>query len=170
MNALEKSGIYVIADINPPLSGSINKASHAWDVDILTQYIHRIDSLRSFPNLLAFNIGNEIITNSVCRKTKPLKSIPNLVAHFGSVLHPYQENLEAGPYIKARARDVKLYLKSVNSSALVSYASADGKKLSGELARFLSCNSGGPSAELDLFGENSFVFTFSQVLHSFTKQ
>ncbi|EFP84791.2 uncharacterized protein PGTG_10262 [Puccinia graminis f. sp. tritici CRL 75-36-700-3] len=130
MNALEKSGIYVIADINPPLSGSINKASHTWDVDILTQYIHRIDSLRSFPNLLAFNIGNEVITNS--------------------------EHLEAGPYIKARARDVKLYLKSVNSTALVSYASADGKKLSAELARFLSCNSGGPSAELDLFGVNNY--------------
>ncbi|WAQ92683.1 hypothetical protein PtA15_17A165 [Puccinia triticina] len=124
MNALEKSGIYVIADINPSLGVA------SWDVDMLTQSINRIDSLRSFPNLLAFNIGNEMITNI--------------------------ENLEAGPYIKARARDVKLYLKSVNSTALVSYASADGKKLPAELARFFSCHSSGPSAEIDLFGVNNY--------------
>ncbi|POW19949.1 hypothetical protein PSHT_04104 [Puccinia striiformis] len=130
MNALDKSGIYVIADIKSPLSGSTNIASQHWDVDVLTQYINQIDSLRSFPNLLAFNIGDEFITSS--------------------------EAVEAGPYIKARVRDVKLYLKSVNSTALVSYASADGKKFPSELARFLSCHSGGPSAELDLFGLNNY--------------
>ncbi|PLW19227.1 hypothetical protein PCASD_16611 [Puccinia coronata f. sp. avenae] len=127
MNALERVGIYVIADINPR---SANRASQTWDVDLLREYISRIDSLREFPNLLAFNIGNEMIKNS--------------------------ENLEAGPYIKARARDMKMYLKSVNSTALVSYASADGKRFPADLARFLSCNSGGPSAELDLFGVNNY--------------
>ncbi|PLW04550.1 hypothetical protein PCANC_14841 [Puccinia coronata f. sp. avenae] len=127
MNALERVGIYVIADINPR---SANRASQTWDVDLLREYISRIDSLREFPNLLAFNIGNEMIKNS--------------------------ENLEAGPYIKARARDMKTYLKSVNSTALVSYASADGKRFPADLARFLSCNSGGPSAELDLFGVNNY--------------
>jgi hypothetical protein len=64
MNALERVGIYVIADINPR---SANRASQTWDVDLLREYISRIDSLREFPNLLAFNIGNEMIKNSVCQ-------------------------------------------------------------------------------------------------------
>lgn len=130
MIALDKAGIYVIADISLPEGGSINRAAPTWDVNLLTTYIKQIDNLRKFPNILAFNIGNEIVTNN--------------------------DNSAAGPFIKAAARDVKLYLQSVKSPALVAYTSADGKKFPSELARFLACEAGGSAPGLDLFGVNNF--------------
>jgi hypothetical protein len=50
--------------------------------------------------VLAYNIGNEVVTET--------------------------NNTVAAPFIKAAARDVKAYLKSKGSSALVGYASTDG--------------------------------------------
>jgi hypothetical protein len=46
--------------------------------------------------VLAFNIGNEIVTGD--------------------------SNSNTAPYIKAAARDVKAYLRSINSTALVGYS------------------------------------------------
>ncbi|CAH7675334.1 Glucanosyltransferase-domain-containing protein [Phakopsora pachyrhizi] len=128
MNALEKAGIYVIADISLPNEGSINQNAPSWDVSLLSKYITQIDSLRRFPNLLAFNIGNEIITN--------------------------ENKIAVAPYIKAAARDVKRYLKAVKSSALVAYASIDGAKLPAFLAQYVSCDV--VEEGLDLFGLNNY--------------
>lgn len=126
MNALDEAGIYVIADTSLPLNGSINRASPSWDVSLMEQYFRQIDNLKSFPNLLAFNVGNEIVTK--------------------------QENMNAAPFIKASVRETKAYLKSVNSSALVSYASTDGGGYTIDLAYYLTC--GEPDTSVDLYGIN----------------
>ncbi|EGG13017.1 glycoside hydrolase family 72 /Carbohydrate-binding module family 43 [Melampsora larici-populina 98AG31] len=126
MNALDEAGIYVIADTSLPLNGSINRASPSWDVSLMEKYFRQIDNLKSFPNLLAFNIGNEIVTK--------------------------EENMNAAPFIKASVRETKAYLKRVNSSALVSYASTDGGAYTIDLAYYLTC--GEPEISLDLYGIN----------------
>ncbi|KAH9819182.1 glycoside hydrolase family 72 /Carbohydrate-binding module family 43 [Melampsora americana] len=126
MNALDDAGIYVIADTSLPLNGSINRASPSWDVSLMEEYFRQIDNLKSFPNLLAFNVGNEIVTK--------------------------EANMNAAPFIKASVRETKAYLKSVNSSALVSYASTDGGAYTIDLAYYLTC--GGPETSVDLYGIN----------------
>ncbi|CAH7683157.1 Glucanosyltransferase-domain-containing protein [Phakopsora pachyrhizi] len=105
-----KAGIYVIADISLPNEGSINQNAPSWDVSLLSKYITQIDSLRRFPNLLAFNIGNEIITN------------------------------EVGFFSIKNCKRCQRYLKAVKSSALVAYASIDGAKLPAFLAQYVSCD------------------------------
>jgi hypothetical protein len=56
--------------------------------------------LTGLQNVLAYNVGNEVVTMT--------------------------NNTVAAPFIKAAARDVKAYLRSKGSSALVGYASTDG--------------------------------------------
>lgn len=48
-------------DVSLPLNGSINRASPAWTTSLLNEYIRTIDAFSQYDNLLAFNIGNEVI-------------------------------------------------------------------------------------------------------------
>ena len=64
MNALEEAGIYVIADLGLPLNGSINRATPSWDVSLLNAYLLTINNLATYPNLLAVNVGNEVVTST----------------------------------------------------------------------------------------------------------
>lgn len=128
MAALNTAGIYVIADLSLPLNGSINRASPSWDVGLLDQYLVSINNLMPYQNLLAFNVGNEVVTSTA--------------------------NSGAAPYVKAAARDIKAYLRAKGSSALVGYSSADGSTWRDELAAFLVC--GSDSISIDLYGLNNY--------------
>lgn len=66
-----------------------------------------------------------------------------------------KENMNAAPFIKASVRETKAYLKSVNSSALVSYASTDGGAYTIDLAYYLTC--GEPETSVDLYGARSAI-------------
>jgi len=92
----------------------------------LNLYLATIDAFLKYDNVLAFNIGNEVVidTNSTV----------------------------SAPFIKAAARDVKAYLKSKSSSALVGYASTDGAGWRDPLADYLTCASADTS--IDLWGLN----------------
>lgn len=70
----------------------MDRLNPAWTTNLLDLYLNTIDTFLKYDNVLAFNIGNEIVT------------MPNVTA--------------AAPYIKAAARDVKAYLKSKSSGAL----------------------------------------------------
>jgi hypothetical protein len=96
---------------------------------VLDQFIVTIDNLRQYPNMLAFNIGNEVVTGV--------------------------NNTNTLPFVKAAARDVKAYLRSVKSSALVGYASTDGDENSWRdaTANYLTCDSDATS--IDLYGLSS---------------
>jgi Glucanosyltransferase len=93
---------------------------------VLDQFIVTIDNLRQYPNMLAFNIGNEVVTGV--------------------------NNTNTLPFVKAAARDVKAYLRSVNSTALVGYASTDGAENSWRdaTANYLTC--GSDATSIDLYG------------------
>ncbi|KAJ7816237.1 hypothetical protein B0H13DRAFT_2460570 [Mycena leptocephala] len=58
-----------------------------------------IDAFSKYDNLLAFNVGNEVLTTDATN---------------------------TAPFIKAAARDIKAYLTLIGSSALVRYADIDG--------------------------------------------
>ena len=77
MTALETAGIYVIADLGPPLNGSINRATPSWDVSLLNEYLVTINSL-VYPNLLAVNVGNEVVTSTA--NSDAAASVPLVVS------------------------------------------------------------------------------------------
>lgn len=129
MRTFSDAGIYVLLDVSLPLNGSINRASPAWTTSLLNEYIRTIDAFSQYDNLLAFNIGNEVINLPV--------------------------NTDAGPFVKAAARDTKAYLKAKNINALVGYSSVDGEPAFRDpLANYLTC--GDETVSLDLFGLNNY--------------
>lgn len=67
-----------------PSNGSIDRNSPAWTTNLLDSYIDTINAFSRYNNLLAYNVGNEIVT------------APN--------------ETDAAPFIKAAARDIKAYL------------------------------------------------------------
>ncbi|WWC73310.1 uncharacterized protein I206_107277 [Kwoniella pini CBS 10737] len=129
MKTFSDNGIYVLLDVSLPLNGSIDRASPSWSTNLLNEYITTIDTFRNYDNVLAFNIGNEVV-NQV-------------------------SNTNAAPYVKAAARDIKAYLTSVGSSALVGYSATDGDAdFRNDLAEYLTC--GGNDIAVDLYGLNNY--------------
>jgi hypothetical protein len=66
------------------VNGSIDRSSPAWTTNLLDLYITTIDVFMHYPNILGFNIGNEVVNSA--------------------------ESTSTAPFIKAAARDVKAYL------------------------------------------------------------
>lgn len=71
-------------DLALPVNGSIDRASPAWTNNLLDLYVGTVDAFLKYDNLLAFNVGNEVVT-------APADTI-------------------SAPFIKAAARDIKAYL------------------------------------------------------------
>ncbi|KAJ7264101.1 hypothetical protein B0H12DRAFT_1230839 [Mycena haematopus] len=49
-------------DLTLPLKGSIDITLLPWSTNLLDQYIKPIDVFSKYDNLLAFNVGNEVLT------------------------------------------------------------------------------------------------------------
>lgn len=129
MSTLSNAGIYVILDVALPLNGSIDRASPAWTTNLLDAYVTTIDAFLKYDNILAFNIGNEVV------------NLPS--------------NTDAAPFVKAAARDTKAYLRSKGSQALVGYAAVDGDEaFRTSLATYLTC--GNDTVDVDLYGLNNY--------------
>ncbi|KAJ7101007.1 1,3-beta-glucanosyltransferase [Mycena crocata] len=133
MSTLSNAGIYTIIDLALPLNGSIDRNSPAWTISLQNQYLATIDAFAKYDNVLAYNVGNEIM---LLNQTAP------------------------APFVKAAARDVKAYLTSISSSALVGYAAIDGPAdFLVPLANYLSCDPSGSnsgSSAIDLLGLNNY--------------
>lgn len=71
-------------DLSLPVNGSIDRTSPSWSTNLLDLYISTIDAFSKYDNVLAYNVGNEVV--SAANET------------------------DIAPYIKAAARDVKAYL------------------------------------------------------------
>ncbi|KAJ7169454.1 1,3-beta-glucanosyltransferase [Mycena filopes] len=133
MSSLSAAGIYAIIDLSLPLNGSIDRNSPAWSTNLQDEYLGTVAAFAKYDNVLAYNVGNEVMLNNA---TDP------------------------APFVKAAARDIKAYLASISSSALVGYAAIDGSaEFLVPLANYLSCdpsgaNSGGSA--IDLFGLNNY--------------
>jgi 1,3-beta-glucanosyltransferase GAS1 len=101
MQALSSAGIYTMfvislplfmtiidlflsIDLSLPVNGSIDRDAPSWSTNLLNLYIASIDAFSKYDNVLAYNVGNEVVI------------APNGTA--------------AAAYIKAAARDTKAYL------------------------------------------------------------
>ncbi|KAK7028772.1 1,3-beta-glucanosyltransferase [Favolaschia claudopus] len=135
MSALDAAGIYVILDLTLPLNGSIDTTQPTWSTNLLDQYTTTITAFSRYPNVLAYNIGNEVLTNGATN---------------------------AAPFLKAATRDTRAFLKSINSTALIGYADIDGASAFRDgVAQYLSCdpsNSGNGDTSIDLFGLNNYAW------------
>ncbi|KAJ6484485.1 1,3-beta-glucanosyltransferase [Mycena vitilis] len=130
MNALSSAGIYVILDLTLPLNGSIDTTLPAWSTNTLDEYLRTIDAFEKYDNILAYNVGNEVVTPSAS---------------------------QAAPFIVAAARDVRAYLNFKSSSALVGYAAIDGPAtFVTDVASFLACDRSTGPAAIDLYGLNNY--------------
>jgi len=134
MSTFSNAGIYTIIDLSLPVNGSIDRDSPAWSTNLLDLYLDTINVFSNYNNVLAYNVGNEVVIS------------PNGTA--------------AAAFIKAAARDVKSYLTSKSSSALVGYAAIDGDDTwLDPLANYLSCDAGDNNSganAIDLFGLNNY--------------
>lgn len=70
-------------DLALPLNGSIDRVTPSWGTNLLEQYTQTIDAFSKYDNVLAYNVGNEVII---------------------------QNNTQVAPFVKAAARDIKSYL------------------------------------------------------------
>ncbi|KAG5653495.1 hypothetical protein H0H81_012705 [Sphagnurus paluster] len=143
MTAFSNAGIYTIIDLALPLNGSIDRITPSWSTNLLDQYIETIDAFSKYDNVLAFNVGNEVVINN---------------------------GTAVAPYVKAAARDIKAYLKSKSSSVLVGYAAINGAgNFRDPLANYLSCDNSGANVDstaIDIYGLNDYEWcgdsTFQQ--------
>ncbi|KAF8761418.1 1,3-beta-glucanosyltransferase [Rhizoctonia solani] len=128
MAALDSAGIYTIIDLSLPLNGSINRAAPSWTTSLQSLYTDTIDAFAKYNNVLSFNVANEVI---------------NLA-----------NNTHTAPFIKAAARDIKAYLKSKGSSALVGYSTVDASAIRDNVVQYLTCDKAETS--VDIIGLNTY--------------
>ncbi|KXN81117.1 1,3-beta-glucanosyltransferase gel4 [Leucoagaricus sp. SymC.cos] len=133
MNAFSQAGIYTIIDLAQPLNGSIDRVAPSWSTNLLDNYVATIDAFSKYDNVLAFNVGNEVVVSN---------------------------GTQVAPYVKAAARDIKAYLKSKNSNVLVGYAAINGgDDFRLPLANYLSCDPTGSNSDafaIDIYGLNDY--------------
>ena len=86
-------------DLTLPVNGSIDRASPAWTNNLLDSYIATIDAFSKYDNVLAYNVGNEVV-----------------IAANGT---------DAAAFIKAAARDTKAYLSVPHTHTLSTIAVID---------------------------------------------
>ncbi|KAI9572583.1 carbohydrate-binding module family 43 protein/Glycoside hydrolase family 72 protein [Boletus coccyginus] len=134
MQLFSNAGIYAIIDLTLPLNGSIDRNSPSWTTALQDQYTETIHAFSKYDNVLAYNVGNEVVIT------------PNGTA--------------AAAFVKAAARDAKSYLNSIQSTALVGYAAIDGdSSWILPLAEYLSCDPSGAnsgSTAIDIYGLNNY--------------
>lgn len=134
MSALSTAGIYTIIDLSLPVNGSIDRLAPSWTTNLLDLYIASIDAFSKYDNVLAYNVGNEVVIDA--------------------------NGTAAAAFVKAAARDVRAYLNSKSSTALVAYAAIDAPSTWRlPLASYLSCDVSGTNSgatALDLYGLNNY--------------
>jgi hypothetical protein len=132
-------------DLSLPVNGSLDRSNPAWSTNLLNLYINTIDAFAKYENVLAYNVGNEVVTSVA--------------------------ETAVAPFIKAAARDTKAYLyvyppglpvllthvfvssRSKNLDILIGYAAINGDRTwIDPLANYLSCDS--DETAIDLFGLN----------------
>jgi hypothetical protein len=133
------AGIYMILDVNSPLSGeSINRAE-PW-TSYYKEYLERIfgvvENFKNFPNTLAFFSANEVMNDLKTAEFNPM-------------------------YIRAVQRDLKSYIaKHVDRPIPVGYSAADVREILEDTWAYMQCDNddgkAGAKSNSDFFGLNSY--------------
>lgn len=137
MSIFDAAGIYVIIDVNSPLSNeSLNRddPSSSYNYWYMERVFKVIDAFKNYPNLLGFFSGNEVINDESSAKEDP-------------------------PYLRAVQRDMKQYIaNNANRTIPVGYSAADVVSLRTATWEYFSCNIDGKEddSKSDFFGLNSY--------------
>ena len=133
-------GIYMIIDVNSPLSGqSIDRSnpSSSYNTGYLSHIFSVVEAFKSYPNTLGFFAGNEIINDVPTGKDNP-------------------------PYIRAVQRDLKAYISAhADRTIPVGYSAADVREVLEDTWAYLQCeisgsDGGNDTSRSDFFGLNSY--------------
>lgn len=130
-------GIYMILDVNSPLSGeSIDRSNPAgsYNVGYLTRIFGVVEAFKGYPNTLAFFAANEVMNDIPTSKDNP-------------------------PYIRAVQRDLKNYIAKHSTRTIpVGYSAADVRQILQDTWAYLQCAIDGTTDESrsDFFGLNSY--------------
>ena len=131
-------GIYMIIDVNSPLANeSLNPGdlTGAYSSTYLNHIFAVVEAFKSFPNVLGFFGGNEVMDTPGKGATVP-------------------------PYLRAVTRDLKNYISKHSPRMIpVGYSAADVKEILTDSWAYLSCDIDGKAndpSRNDFFGINSY--------------
>lgn len=135
MSIFNAAGIYLILDVNSPLSGeSINRAEPwtSYHKDYLTRIFGVVENFKAFPNTLAFFAANEVMNDLSTAEYNPM-------------------------YIRAVQRDLKNYIKNhVDRAIPVGYSAADVREILHDTWAYMQCSHDDDQSSSDFFGLNSY--------------
>ncbi|KAF1362904.1 hypothetical protein EJ07DRAFT_174482 [Lizonia empirigonia] len=135
MSIFNAAGIYMILDVNSPLSGeSINRAEPwtSYHRDYLTRIFGVVESFKAFPNTLAFFAANEVMNDLSTAEYNPM-------------------------YIRAVQRDLKNYIKNHSDRTIpVGYSAADVREILQDTWAYMQCSHDDDQSSSDFFGLNSY--------------
>ncbi|KAK7920601.1 hypothetical protein PG985_008623 [Apiospora marii] len=132
------AGMYMVIDVNSPLVGESLNSLEPW-TSYYDTYLNRtfaiVESFKSYPNLLGFFSGNEVISNVKQGGTAP-------------------------PYIRAVTRDLKQYIKNHADRPIpVGYSAADVRDVLEDSWNYFQCSIEGEKDDMsraDMFALNSY--------------
>jgi hypothetical protein len=135
MSIFNAAGIYLILDVNSPLSGeSINRAEPwtSYHKDYLTRIFGVVENFKAFPNTLAFFAANEVMNDLSTAEYNPM-------------------------YIRAVQRDLKNYIKNhADRTIPVGYSAADVREILQDTWAYMQCSHDDDQSSSDFFGLNSY--------------
>ncbi|KAG7796170.1 hypothetical protein KL929_003361 [Ogataea haglerorum] len=140
MSIFNSAGIYVMIDVNSPLSGeSLNRynPSNSYTYSYMERVFKMVDAFKNYPNLLGFFSGNEVINDAKSAGVDP-------------------------KYLRAVQRDIKQYIENnANRTIPVGYSAADvlDDGLRDATLEYMLCSIDGDEDDLsksDFFGINSY--------------
>lgn len=145
MSLLAAAGIYLILDVNSPLTNRHLNRYEPWssyNQNYLSNVFQVVEQFSTYNNTLGFFAGNEIINDQLSAKNSPV-------------------------YIKALIRDIKNYI-SINSPRFVpvGYSAADDLSYRMPVSEYLECVEHHPSEAIDFYGVNSYQWCGDQDIHS----
>lgn len=130
MNAFADSGIYLLADLGEP-EQSINREDPYWDLDLYQRFTDVVEAMQSYPNVLGFLVGNEVITSTL--------------------------NSNSAPFVKAAVRDIKNYIRDKGYREIpVGYSSNDDEVTRLVLVNYFVCDDNGTESPVDFYSINMF--------------
>jgi hypothetical protein len=132
MTMLAAAGIYLVLDVNSPLTHQHMHPTQPWTT-YTPMYLEHVftvmEQFSGYDNVLAFLSGNEVIHDKGSEKTAP-------------------------QYIKAINRDMRAYMeKHLPRNIPIGYSNADHIEFRVSLANFMQC---GEEGYVDFFGVNSY--------------
>ncbi|CDO94520.1 unnamed protein product [Kluyveromyces dobzhanskii CBS 2104] len=146
MTMLASAGIYLILDVNSPLTNQHLNRYEPWTTynPVYLEHVFKVvEQFSSYNNTLGFIAGNEIINDKRSAERTP-------------------------PYIKQLVIDIKGYIKAHSSRVIpVGYSAADDLKYRVSLSKYLECeDQGNHDSSVDFYGVNSYQWCGDQDFQS----